>query len=156
MRRNTLLDFWAKVDVRSPSECWTWKGHLMEGDYGRFRLNGRNPLSHRLSLELVRGVLSPDLYALHTCDNPPCVNPSHLYWGTQSENMRDMANRSRGSGGTLKGDAHPNSKLTDLHVREIRSLHAAGGITQAKLAHRYSVSTSLIGQILRGKARVAA
>lgn len=82
--------FWAKVD-RS-GDCWIWTGSRCSDGYGTFFVAGRIVGAHRFSLELA-GVTLGRLHALHRCDNPPCVNPAHLYAGTQRDNSRDMVAR---------------------------------------------------------------
>ena len=91
--RNTIADFWKKVDKSSVNNCWIWTGLKDNDGYGWFRLNGMKR-THRLSVEL-DGRDPTGMYVLHTCDNPSCVNPEHLYVGTQKENVRDMIIRGR-------------------------------------------------------------
>ncbi len=90
--------FWPKVDRRSPDECWPWLGTHADRGYGRFGLSDprRNVPAHRLAGELYYGeTMSPELNALHSCDNPPCCNPHHIRPGTQAENMADAIARGR-------------------------------------------------------------
>ncbi len=91
----TLERFWKKVEVRGPDECWLWQAATNEHGYGIIRINGKNVKAHRVALS--RGAVEPppDVAALHSCDNPPCVNPRHLRWGTQQDNIRDMHERAR-------------------------------------------------------------
>lgn len=84
--------FWAKVE-KGP-DCWEWKAFRNKG-YGKFTYNGRMYLAHRLSWILTNGPIPDGLGVLHSCDNPPCVNPDHLFLGTQLDNMRDASNKGR-------------------------------------------------------------
>lgn len=124
-------------------ECWIWRGALGgvkkstgEG-YGKFTVNGRQYDAHRVSWELHNGRPVPDgLHILHTCDTPRCVNPRHLYPGTNDDNVADMVGKSRHS----FGERNPLSILTDAAVTDIRTSTAS----VAELAHRYGVHTGTV------------
>lgn len=94
--KEVLERFWSKVDVRSDDECWPWtKAHSKKG-YGRFKLNGKLVGSNRLALAINLGLEIEEIEdCCHICDNPPCVNPKHLFMGTRSDNMRDCAKKGR-------------------------------------------------------------
>lgn len=93
--------FWRYVDKRSANECWNWRGGKSTKGYGRFRLGGKadgmiGP--HRFSYEIANGKVADDLLICHHCDNPSCVNPAHLFVGTQSDNLRDAHGKGRTRG----------------------------------------------------------
>ena len=91
--------FWEKVEKRHKNECWLWRDKPHGFGYGRFGIwnghKGQMVLAHRMSYELARGTIKAGQFVLHRCDNPQCVNPHHLYLGTQADNMRDMYSKGR-------------------------------------------------------------
>ena len=81
----------------SENGCWEWQGSLTNKGYGRIRNGSKNKVAaHRISYMLYIGTLENNLNVLHKCDNPKCVNPMHLFKGTQSDNVIDMYNKGRG------------------------------------------------------------
>jgi hypothetical protein len=87
--------FWSKVDP-APSECcWEWTAYKLRDGYGRFRVNKRMVLAHRVAYTLTKGEIPDGLIVRHTCDNPACCNPDHLILGTQADNMVDKVERKR-------------------------------------------------------------
>ncbi len=145
------LRFWPKIEKRGPEECWPWRCRARTPrGYGLFSIGRQKFYAHRFAYELVNGPLSEGMEVLHTCDNPPCCNPAHLYPGTQQENNRDM--KERGRMRILRGEERPNAKLSDGRVREIRKLYASGGVSYLQLAARFGVADSRIREIVRRKA----
>jgi hypothetical protein len=145
--------FWSKVD--KSGECWEWTAGLITGGYGQFVLNGKTVLAHRysyvlnhpLTIDLLEG--HREICVCHRCDNPKCVNPAHLFLGSNADNMKDKMAKGRGK--QPKGEKQALSKLTETQVREIRNKYANGGITQQQLALEYGVNKSNINKLIRRK-----
>lgn len=140
--------FWSKVN--KGAKCWIWTKELDREGYGRFVHRGRRIGAHRVALALATGRQEPSLFVLHSCDNPPCVNPAHLRYGTHEENMADMISRDRGAPYSLlmRGEGNVHAKLTGDEVLAIR-LELAAGSTSKSLARRYGVSAPTISDIKR-------
>lgn len=91
--------FWNKVDIREPDECWEWQGYRLLHRYGRVSVENRKiAYTHRVAWELTHGPVPGGMHVLHLCDNPPCVNPAHLFLGTLSDNTQDMLSKKRHCG----------------------------------------------------------
>lgn len=96
MTRHIEERFWSKVDQRGPNDCWPWLGARHERGYGRFILGERNRRANRVAWEIANARPVPDgMLVCHSCDNPPCVNPAHLWIGTLADNARDMVAKGR-------------------------------------------------------------
>lgn len=108
--------FWAKVARAGPENCWIWTAYRLPDGYGQFRIEGRTVRAHRFSYELSVGPIPNGLCVLHHCDNPPCVNPAHLWIGTQIDNLRDRDAKWR----QARGRHHGRAKLTEKDVQKIR------------------------------------
>ena len=135
--------FWSKVDVGGPDDCWEWQAVRLKG-YGRFSLGGKMQYAHRLVIGLLIG---DEGCALHSCDNPPCVNPAHLSVGTHQDNMTQRD--ARGRQVSPPGEGNGMAKLTDSKVLEIRARYATGLITQRALGEEYGVSQTVVSLIVR-------
>ena len=112
-----VLRFLIRVHIRTDG-CWEWLGGKKETGYGRVRLTGHHKTerANRVMWYLVHGSCPDEKHVLHACDNPSCVNPSHLELGDHTLNMRQMSERNR----NLRGEDKPDSKLTEEDVRNIR------------------------------------
>lgn len=116
--------FWSKAKVATASTsphvdtpCWVWAACRQESGYGLFRLDGRMQGAHRASWVLTNGPIPDGMGVRHKCDNPPCVNPEHLWLGTDAEDTADKMSKGR----QYKGEKHHSSKLTEAEAREIIS-----------------------------------
>lgn len=138
-----------------PDECWIWLGSRNteeSGGHGRIRdyVAKRNVLAHRLAYEVHHRVkLEPTVKVLHRCDIGACVNPAHLFLGSQADNMADM--KAKGRGHDNRGDGNGNARLTGDDVRYIRE-QLAKGRSQRSLSLTFRVTARMIGLIARGQA----
>jgi HNH endonuclease len=126
-----LAKFWSKIDKNGPTmphmktPCWIWKGAKSKAGYGMFyaaQVAGRQTvLTHRLAYELTVTLIPLGLKGCHKCDNRPCSRPDHIFPGTQAENVRDSAEKKRHRNPIHPGETHPNAKLTEAQVLELRA-----------------------------------
>ena len=147
----TDLDrFWSKVDKSyGPDACWIWTACKQSGGYGRFGLNGKTVQAHRYSYAAAHGWPAADRHVCHACDNPSCVNPAHLFLGTDADNLADMRRKGRASPppkNDLRGERHGMARLTAEQVLEIRRRSE----TCRALAPIYGVSYATIASVKRG------
>lgn len=136
--------FWNKVD-KAPGygprgDCWRWMASLNKDGYGAIKVGGTLG-AHRVSWEFVNGEIPAGLQVLHRCDNPPCVNPAHLFTGDHVANMRDAVEKGRTKGGNHR-------ILSDGQVRNIRQRFDPFTMKYADLAAEYGVSRYTIGDII--------
>ena len=136
--------FWSYVDKRGPDECWEWTGTFGARGYGQLGVNYKMLSAHRISETIARADPGP-LFVCHHCDNPRCVNPRHLFVGTQDDNVQDMISKSR----EARGEGHGKSRLSVQDIKRMRNLYM-GGMIQQELACVFGVSRVQICRILRG------
>jgi hypothetical protein len=146
--------FWRFVTLGDPAHCWEWTGSR-EGGYGRFRQSNdrRAVVAHRASFELHFGPIPDGLLVCHRCDNPACVNPAHLFLGTQTDNMRDAAQKGRT--GPQRHGAQHRRKLSDADVRTLRE-RAAAGEAFGSIASSFGIHPNTVSTLATGKKRVEA
>lgn len=140
--------FWANVEPLSPNECWIWKGSRPDGRYGRMKDHGVAVSAHRVSYELHHGPIPSEMQVLHKCDNPPCVNPNHLFIGTPLDNMQDKTKKGRAY--TPKGKDNPSSRLDTEQVLDIRR-RVREGEKQSHLGAEYGISQQTVSEIVHYK-----
>lgn len=137
--------FMAKVDRSGGEEsCWIWTARKTPQGYGRFSVKGVSSLAHRVSFEIHTGVVAVGLCVLHRCDNPSCVNPKHLWVGTNFENVQDKV--SKGRHHNSAGMANGNRKLSESDVIEIRAL-VAQGVKRSEIAAKFGIVASYVNAI---------
>jgi hypothetical protein len=137
--------FWDKVE-KIPGGCWVWTAGKIKRGYGRFRLNGKLVLAHRIAYQDLVGPIPEGLFVCHHCDNLSCVNPEHLFLGTVVDNVDDMMRKGRDV--NPRGEQHGMAKLSENEVVEIRRRVAAGEYkSQTKLGKEFGVSNQLISRI---------
>lgn len=144
-----MLDrFWSKCSEPDHNGCIRWKeGHAHKGGYGMFFYRGSMKVAHRYAWELANGPIPAGKQVNHKCDVRNCVNPEHLYLGTQMDNMRDMCERGRNRKPSRYGERNNAAKLTEERVKEIRAIGRAR--PQREVARSYGVSQMIISKILR-------
>lgn len=145
VKANTEERFWRKVNFGREEECWEWLGCIGKG-YGKFRYN-EGQSAHRYVLSRLLPTFNNELCVLHICDNPGCVNPNHLFQGTQGDNVRDAENKGRAK--HPKGKSNGKTKLTENQVIQIKEL-LKNNIPYRGIAKKFSVSKSAIGCIKTG------
>lgn len=149
-----------------PDACWPWTRKRNDDGYGRFKCIATYPMAHRVAFRNFVGPVTDDIKVCHSCDNPPCCNPAHLFLGTQADNVADRVKKGRSARGDkhglrvhperrargrrqgaytkpekrCKGEGHGNHKLTNSRVRFIRN----SGFSVLVLARKFCVSESTI------------
>jgi len=138
--------FWSKVD--KSGECWEWQAARDKNGYGRFRSTVAGTRAHRHSFYLAHGIIPDGLQVLHRCDNPPCVNPAHLWLGTPRDNAIDR--NAKGRHDPQIGGTNGNARLTEAEIPRIRDMIASGGSNQ-EIGEVFGVSPGMIWNIRTGR-----
>lgn len=145
VNKNQTARFIDKIRRGTSEECWEWTASKTSFGYGKLLVDGKLVGAHRLAFELWQGAIPAGLSVLHSCDNPSCVNPNHLFLGTQKDNIQDCIAKRRLCPGA--GVRHARSSFTEKQILEIREL--AQHISHRELARRMGVSSQCIDSIVR-------
>ena len=136
------------MSIGDAAECWPWLEGRFASGYGSIWLEGKNKRAHRVAYLLANGYEALPC-CLHTCDNPICCNPNHLYAGTHKDNAADMERRGRHPHtGAPHGEAHYAAKLNTEKVLNMRKLYETQGIGRRRLARMFGVSASTAQNVL--------
>lgn len=153
---NTPEEFWNRVRIGTPSECWEWQGARTSAGYGNLIYQRFSIVAHRLAYSLIKGGISlraptdktANGFVLHNCDNRACCNPTHLHLGTFSDNQKEAYLRKRRA--QPKGEAHANAKLTSKEASAVRVRYALGE-SQQNIADSLGVTQRVVSLIVRGE-----
>ena len=155
VRQDVGERFWALADDSGGNDaCWPWEGTVdRKSGYGGFQVDSKKKLAHRVAWELTFGIIPEHdsfhgMVVCHSCDNRSCVNPGHLFLGTQSANIKDRDQKNRRA--DTHGQNHPSTRLTNADALEIRRL-AADGVMQKDLADRFGISRGMVSMIVNRK-----
>lgn len=151
--KDLLLSIFARTEIKGDADCWEWGGPRYPGRFGYGKASSAkdgNVIVHRYVYSRLVADIPPGMLVLHRCDNPPCVNPAHLFLGTHQQNMDDMKAKGRSrSIHRLRGSSSKSAKLRDEDVIAIKKAFLRGGRNFA-LAREYGVHPDTIARIRRG------
>lgn len=134
-------------NVRKMDSCWVWTGARTKDGYGKMKAIDKVYSVHRLSWMIHKGKIPAGMNVLHRCDNPPCINPDHLWIGTTKDNVADKVAKKRHGFGM----GNPPAKLNDSQVLEIREVYSKSHPSISSTARKYKISRCVIYGIINGK-----
>lgn len=144
--------------VEKTDSCWNWTGAISSNGYGSATFESRRISSHRLSWILCNGEIPNGLFVLHTCDNRKCVNPGHLFLGTQKDNMQDCYKKGRmfipKEGNFKNGHLPVNALLSNEEAIVIKDLIKSGQLSLADISRKFNVPYQLIKDINCGRSYI--
>lgn len=156
-KQETMMNrFWAKVDktpgLGPEGDCWEWIGSYASHGYGSFKGSNKTYSTHRLSWEQANNTTAPsDMHVCHSCDNPRCCNPTHLWLGTPKQNMEDMAKKGRHGNSGKYGEFCPSHKFTEKEILEIRKALQSKQYTYEQIGEIYHISPAYLTKLAYGE-----
>lgn len=145
-----IEDFWNFYSEDTETGCMNWTRSKNKGGYGNLKINGKVEIASRIAYILSYGKIPDGLFVLHKCDNRCCVNPAHLFLGTQKDNVDDMTEKGRDI--KSNNENHHWCKLKNEDVESIRMFPKFYGYKKI-LTKRFNISSSQIEKIRKGKSR---
>lgn len=133
-------------NVKKTNGCWEWTRGKTSAGYGAVWWGGKTEAAHRLSYRLHRGPIPEGMYVCHSCDNPACVNPDHLWLGSLQDNHKDMMLKER----EYRGSQHHTTQITEDDVVAMRNLRASG-MTPTEIANIYGLKRPMVSHICTGR-----
>lgn len=143
----TIERFWSKIKFGDLNECWEWQANRSAKGYGKFKVDGEKKLAHRFLFIQLNGAMPSNILACHSCDNPTCCNPNHLFAGTYKDNIQDMIRKGRGT--YRSGSQHPLAKLKEIDIPVIRE-RLRNGELKSSIAKTYGITVTPLRQIELG------
>ncbi len=139
-----------KVDKNG--DCWVWLGYKEReksrgNNHGKIRIGGKSLCVHRVAWIIANGEIENGLHVLHKCNNPPCVNPKHLYLGTHKENMRDMVLDGRSAWKNIPREKHPRAKVSEAQLKQIIELSDSMG--NVALSKMFNIDRGTVWRLLK-------
>lgn len=135
----------SRLQTNEETGCWEFQGNKYEFGYGQITLDGKSVRAHRLAYSLFVGEIPEGMIVCHTCDNPPCCNPDHLFLGTHADNSKDKTNKGR----QAKGTKLPFTKLPDDCIEQA-SLLRDEGLSVQEIADMFGCSKGHVYRLLKG------
>jgi len=140
--------FWNRVKKGAKDECWPWTGGCNGAGYGSFWLDGRCHTASKYAWVLTHGDPG-EFFVCHTCDNPPCCNPCHLFLGTHDDNIKDAVKKKRFP--SKPGEKSHRAKITNKQASQIRKDYIPWRVTRKELGDKYGLSVAAIKDIVSGR-----
>ena len=141
MKPRDIDRFWSKVDKTAANGCWEWTAAKHKDGYGIFWVDNTVFLSHRISAKYFANLNIDNLCICHSCDNPSCVNPQHLFAGTQADNVKDMDNKGRRH--NRKGINNGRAKLSENDIKDIQTKQ----LSYKEYMKKYNISNKTVYNI---------
>lgn len=135
-----------KYVIKHKKGCWEWTGYKSNNGYGKLQINDAPEGAHRISFRIHKGEINPGNFVCHSCDNPGCVNPKHLWQGTSAENSKDMVNKGRSYTG-------PKTEAAKLKIKLWHTGRTLSKETRAKISASKKGNNNCIGRIMSPETR---